>query len=49
MHHGQPDGVLQVVFVARECLCSVKRRINVDQLHLSHILLGQFGHSSEGL
>ncbi|OFT54883.1 hypothetical protein HMPREF3153_00360 [Corynebacterium sp. HMSC06C06] len=29
-HHGEPDGVFEVVLVIGEGLCGVKRRVNVD-------------------
>ena len=39
--------MLEVVLVRSERLRGVERRINIDQLHLAHVLLGQLGHPGE--
>ena len=38
-HHGEPDGVLQVIFITCERLGGVEGWIDVDQLDLAHVLL----------
>lgn len=48
-HHCKPDGVFKIIFIRSKSLCRVEGRVYINELHVTHVLLGKLWHSCQGL